>query len=170
MYKLVDLRGNLYTPPNSTKRCISDLGMEQCDWSEGYKHGTMSIINSRFTVESSPGVWLLLDGQLYANKSVIELRNVFESSDDSHSLMCVTPKRPCCGTRPNRHGEWFYPNQSTVSFSETGNSFYITRRDDGTVRLHRRGFVLLTAAVGQYCCQIPNANDITQRLCVHFGK
>ena len=112
----------------------------------------------------------MLDGQLYANNSAVELRDVFESSDDSHSLMCVTPKRPCCGTGPSSQGEWFYPNQSTISNSTTGNSFYMTRGDDGTVHLHRRGVASLIAAMGQYCCEIPNENDTNQLLCVHFGK
>ena len=114
-------------------------------------------------------MWLELDGQLYANNSAIELREVYESPTDSHSLMCVTPKRPCCVT-PYRMGQWIYPNQSIISNDASGNSFYRTRRDDGTVRLHRRGVASLAAAMGQYCCEILNDNYITHRLCVHFGK
>ena len=129
----------------------------------------LKLVN-HFTVESSPGVWLELDGQLHANNSAIELREVYESPTDSHSLMCVTSKRPCCATPPYRIGEWFYPNQSIISNNDAGNSFYKTRRDDGTVRLHRRGVASLAAAMGQYCCEIPNDINTTQRLCVHFGK
>ena len=84
--------------------------------------------------------------------------------------MCVTPKRPCCRTPPNRIGEWLYPNGSAILKDDSGNSFYRDRGDDGTVRLHRRGIASLSAAMGQYCCEIPNANGITQRLCVHFSK
>lgn len=46
----------------------------------------------------------------------------------------------------------------------------IYRGDDGTVRLHRRGIASLSAAMGEYCCEIPNANNIIHRLCVHFSK
>ena len=119
---------------------------------------------------NSPGVWLSLDGQLYSNNSAVELRELYESQDDSHTLMCVTPKRPCCASPPHRFGEWYYPNRSAVSIYGMGNSFYRDRGNDGTVRLHRRGIASLSAAMGQYCCEIPNANDITQRLCVHFSK
>ena len=119
---------------------------------------------------NTPGVWLSLGGLIYSNNSAIELRNLFETPDDNrHSLMCVTPKRPCCRTPPNRFGEWFYPNRSAVSIEGSGNSFYRDRGDDGTVRLHRRGIASLSAAMGQYCCEIPNANSITHSLCVHFG-
>ena len=121
---------------------------------------------------SSPGVWLSLDGQVHSNNSAIELRKLYEieNHDDSHTLMCATSKRPCCFSPPHRFGEWYYPNGSAVSIDGMGNSFYRDRGNDGTVRLHRRGIASLSAAMGQYCCEIPNANDITQRLCVHFSK
>lgn len=115
-------------------------------------------------------MWLSLNGQLYSNNSAIELREIFESADNSHSLMCVTSKRPCCRTPPHRFGEWLYPNGSTVSISGSNNSFYRNRGDDGTVRLHRRGITSSSAASGQYCCEIPNSDDIVQRLYVHFGE
>ena len=128
----------------------------------------LKLVN-HYTVQSSLGVWLELNGQLYANNSAIELREVYESPTDGHSLMCVTSKRPCCVT-PYRVGQWIYPNESIISNDVSGNSFYRTRRDDGTVRLHRRGVASLAAAMGRYCCEVPSDNDINQRLCVHFGK
>ena len=123
-----------------------------------------------FAVMNAPEVWLSLGGQFHSNNSAIELREIFESSDDRHLLMCVTQRRPCCKTLPNRFGEWIYPNKSIVSISGSGNSFYRTRGDDGTVRLHRRGIASLSAAMGEYCCEIPNNNGVVQRLCVQFGK
>ena len=84
--------------------------------------------------------------------------------------MCVTPKRPCCKTPPYRFGEWFYPNGSAVSVDGSGNSFFRDRGDDGTIRLHRRGVASLSAAMGQYCCEILNINDVIHRLCVHFSE
>ena len=116
-------------------------------------------------------MWLSLGGVTYSNNSAVELREIFETpgGDDSHSLMCVTPKRPCCRTPPNRFGEWYYPNGSAVLIDGSGNSFFRDRGDDGTVRLHRRGVASLSAAMGQYCCVIPNAIDITHQLCVHFS-
>ena len=125
-----------------------------------------------YVVQYSPGVWLSLDGQLVPNNSAVELRDIYETLDSSraHTLMCVTLKRPCCRNPSYRFGEWFYPNGSTVSIDDSGNNFFRDRGDDGTVRLHRRGVAALSAAMGQYCCEIPNANDITHRLCVQFSK
>jgi hypothetical protein len=96
-----------------------------------------------FIARYSPGVWLSLDGQFAPNNSAVELREVYETPDDSsaHTLMCVTPKRPCCRSLSYRFGEWFYPNESTVSIDGSGNSFYRDRGDDGTIRLHRRGLL-----------------------------
>ena len=125
-----------------------------------------------YIAQYSPGVWLSLDGQLVPNNSAVELRDIYKTLDGSsaHTLMCVTPKRPCCRSPPYRYGEWFYPNGSTVSIDKSGNNFFRDRGDDGTVRLHRRGVASLSAAIGQYCCEIPNANNITHQLCVHFSK
>ena len=129
----------------------------------------ISLLIARY----SPGVWLSLNSQLVPNNSEVELRDVYETRDTyshAHTLMCVTLKRPCCRNPPNRFGEWFYPNESAVSFDGSGNSFYRDRGDDGTVRLHRRGITSLSAAMGMYCCKIPNTSDINHTLCVHFGK
>ena len=122
--------------------------------------------------QHSPGVWLSLDSQLVPNNSAVELRDVYETratDNHVHALMCLTIKRPCCKTRPS-YGEWFYPNGSEVSIAGTGNSFYRDRGDDGTVRLHRRGITSLSAAMGLYCCEIPNASNVFHRLCVQFGE
>ena len=119
-------------------------------------------------------MWLSLGGQLVPNNSAVELREVYETPDDidssAHTLMCVTPKRPCCKTSPGHFGEWLYPNGSAVSTDGSGNSFYRDRGDDGTVRLHRRGITALSTAMGQYCCEIPNTNDVNHTLCIHFSK
>lgn len=61
---------------------------------------------------SSPGAWLSLGGQLHSNNSAIELREIFESPNDAHALMCVTSKRPCWASPSHRFGEWYCPNGS----------------------------------------------------------
>ena len=129
----------------------------------------ISLLIARY----SPGVWLSLNSQLVPNNSEVELGDVYETRNTyshAHTLMCVTLKRPCCRNPPNRFGEWFYPNGSAVSFDGSGNSFYRDRGDDGTVRLHRRGITSLSAAMGLYCCEIPNMTDVNHTLCVHFSK
>ena len=119
-----------------------------------------------YAAQHSAGVWLSLDGQLVPNNSAVELRDIYENSH-AHTLICVTSKRPCC---TNSFGEWFYPNGTTVSTRGSGNSFFIDRGNDGTVGLHRRGTASLSATMGQYCCEIPNANDVTYWLCVDLSK
>ena len=56
---------------------------------------TSRAINFFFIAQYSraPGVWLSLDGKFVPNNSAVELREVYDTSDDSpaHTLMCVTP-------------------------------------------------------------------------------
>ena len=58
----------------------------------------------------------------------IEPSSYASANDGSaHTLVCVTPKRPCCKTSPYHFGEWFYPSGSVVSINGSGNSFYTDR-------------------------------------------
>ena len=113
-------------------------------------------------------MWLSLTGQFLPNNSVVDLSQI--SENPSHSLMCVTLRRPCCGTPPFDFGVWYYPNQSVIPNYIAEYSFYSSRNNGGTVSLRRRGTgISLSESLGQYCCEIPNANNIIHRLCVQIS-
>lgn len=79
--------------------------------------------------------------------------------EDNEALICSTDLRPCCGTPPNRYGEWYYPNGSNLRPIGSTDPLYRNRLDDGTVRLHRRSAVLIPVD-GRYRCTIPNNQGV----------
>ena len=99
----------------------------------------------------------------YPNNSIVNIEDVGEGVD---AMACQTDKRPCCGTRPNRFGEWYYPNGSRVPIEGEGALFYRNRNDEGLVLLNRRPWTHETASIGLFCCELPDASDINQTLCI----
>ena len=129
-------------------------------------HSTIDVLLA--AVDSSPKIELLIAGQTYRNNSVIELSEGFETNQ-SLSLVCATEKRPCCNS--SVIGEWYYPNNMTaVPNVEAGNTFYTSRGDDGTVHLHLRNITTFLSNTTQFCCELPNINNLNQRLCVHLSE
>ena len=123
-------------------------------------------------VDNSPGIWLSLssNGQIYPNNSVIRLSELYpETTDDSHSLICVTDKRPCCSS-PNVIGEWYYPNRTAVPTLGAGYTFYTSRGDDGTVHLYARNGTMSPTNVSQFCCELPNTNNLIHTICVYLSE
>ena len=118
-------------------------------------------------VDSSPTIELFIAGQPYTNNSVIELSEIFESNQ-TLSLICVTTRRSCC--KSSVIGEWYYPNMTKVPNIEAGNNFYVSREDDGTIRLHLRNVTSSLSNTSQFCCKLPNINNLNQKLCVYLGK
>ena len=94
-----------------------------------------------------------LRGTYYGNNTLVRMEDIGENSE---ALICSTDLRPCCGSIPNRYGEWYYPNSSNVRTYNSGDTLYRNRLDDGTVRLHRRSGTTLPNANGRYKCTIPN--------------
>ena len=128
----------------------------------------MSHNNFNIPVDSSPKIELFIAGQIYPNNSVIQLNEVFEVSNESQSLVCATENRPCC--KNPRSGEWYYPNMTTVPNLEAGNTFYTHRENDGTVKLYLRNYTISVLNISQFCCELPNINNLNQKLCVYLGK
>lgn len=80
--------------------------------------------------------------------------------EGEHSgLICKTDKVDCCGTVPNRHGQFYYPNGLQVPIrsvsARAGHGFY---RDRGAqeIRLNRREEGI--PPTGKYHCEIPDAS------------
>ena len=111
------------------------------------------------------GVYLSLKGNSYSNSSVIEITEIGEYYS---RLQCHTDRIPCCSTPPNRAGEWYFPNRDQVPIQSSSTTFYRNRGDDGTVNLNHRNIGI--SPTGLFCCELPDAANINQRLCAYVGK
>ena len=105
-------------------------------------------------------MYLQLNGVSYGNNSEV---NIIDIGSDQHSLQCVTNNTYCCERIEWRVGEWFFPNMSVVRRKGDGGSFY-RDRDQSVVRLHRRHNVMMPN--GSFCCEIPDANNEIQSICI----
>ena len=74
---------------------------------------------------------------------------------------CAKQTRKCCGTVPNRFGEFYYPNGVQVPIANRQQGFY-RNRGNQIIRLNRREGI--TSPTGTYRCEIPNADDETVKI------
>ena len=129
---------------------------------------------------NSAGVYLSLKEEVYLNNSVIlitEIEQTTTTSDrmtdttSNNELQCITDKRPCCATPPNRDGEWFFPDGGVVPVigkeQNRATTFYRSRGDDGTVNLNRVNSEIMMPT-GRFCCEVPDAMSNNQVLCVNI--
>ena len=85
------------------------------------------------------------------------------------ALLCLTDLEDCCNSPHTKHGHWYYPNGSTVSFDDMNSNTFQRNRDAnqiindqrfyGSVRLFRRG---VPSERGRFRCELPNAADINR--------
>ena len=75
----------------------------------------------------------------------------------------MTDRMGCCKGTVGGVGEWYFPNNMIVGTIGTNGSFY-RNRGQGVVRLNRRHNA--TMPTGFFCCEIPDANNVTQRICI----
>ena len=97
-----------------------------------------------------------LNGKVYLNNSAIPLREIGEGDS---ALLCKTDRENCCGTIPNRFGEFYYPNGILVPIANRGQSFY-RNRGEQLIRLNRRNEA--TSPTGKYHCAIPGVDSEIQ--------
>ena len=95
---------------------------------------------------------------IYTNNSAVSLSEVGE---DKNALLCKTKKEDCCGTPPNRFGEFYYPNGTKVPIAKQQQGFY-RNRGNKVVRLNRRDGT--TSPTGKYRCEIPDASGLMQNI------
>ena len=98
------------------------------------------------------GIHFELDGKIYLNNSALPLSEVGEGEN---ALYCKTNKEDCCATRPNRFGEFYYPNGVQVPIARQQHGFY-RNRGEQIIRLNRREGIM--SPTGMYRCEIPNAD------------
>ena len=104
------------------------------------------------------GVYFELKGSVYLNNSAIPLADIGEGKN---ALFCKTDKNNCCGMRPNRFGEFYYPNGVRVPISSHRHGFY-RNRGDQLIRLNRRRRI--TSPKGTFRCEIPNSDDVMVKI------
>ena len=107
-------------------------------------------------------VYFELNGKVYLNYSIIFL---LEVGENENALLCKTDLVTCCGTQPNRFGEFHYPSGETVSVKKAERGFY-RNRGDQVVRLNRREGV--TSPAGRFHCAIPDASGTIQNLYIYL--
>ena len=84
-------------------------------------------------------------------------------------LQCLTNRRPCCSTLPNREGDWLFPDGTAVPGpAQSPTTFYRNRGDDGTVNLNRLNANVMMPT-GQFCCRVRDTADTVQTVCVDIG-
>ena len=129
----------------------------------------MIIIGAFLHCINSSGVYLALRGVFIVNNSQVNIRNVGQSSDSPNgALQCITDRTPCCLNQNPRHGEWYLPNGALVQGTASTTAFYRNRGDNGEVSLNRPSDVM--SPIGQFCCEVPDATDTNQTLCVNIGE
>ena len=106
----------------------------------------------------------MLNGLAIANNSYVDVDAIGENET---ALLCHTDKPDCCG-KPNKAGEWYFPNETRVRIKgqSQDNEFY---RDRGpqVVRLNRHNGSLTER--GLFQCEIPDSSNMTQTVYVHIG-
>ena len=100
------------------------------------------------------GVYFEIKGKIYLNNSALPLIDIGEGTS---ALYCKTDKEECCGTVPNRFGQFYYPNGVQVPIASQQHGFY-RNRGDQIIRLNRREGIM--SPTGTYQCEIPNADDM----------
>ena len=109
------------------------------------------------------GVYLSQSEVVYSNSSFIFIGEIAK-------FQCITDKRPCCySPDPIRFGEWYFPNSTAVPIQNMATTFYRNRGDDGTVSLTRLNHDVMMPT-GLFCCEVPDASDVNQTLCINIGK
>ena len=107
------------------------------------------------------------DGQIYYNytDTIKLIFNEIFGTTSRYSLLCASERDPCC-SNSSEAGGWYYQNGTVVPSYDQGFAFYTSRDDNGTVHLHTRDSSVSLMNTTQFCCEVLNVNDLSQKLCV----
>ena len=111
----------------------------------------------------------MLRNQFIANNSQVNIKSIGVSTDNPNgALWCVADMFPCCLSQDPQHGEWYLPYGELVQGTDSTVAFYRSRGDNGEVSLNRPSNIM--SPTGRYCCEVANAANMNQTLCVIIGK
>ena len=128
-----------------------------------------AIVALNTCVCTHSGVYLSLGGMVYANNDAIPITEIGTTANTA--LQCITDRMPCCAAAAaeDRLGAWLFPNGMSIPRQGLSATFYRTRGDDGTVNLNRDNTNVMMPT-GQFCCEVPDALNVMQRLCANIGE
>ena len=107
-------------------------------------------------------VYFELKGERYENNSVVSILAIGEGDN---ALLCKTNKQDCCGTVPDRFGEFYYPHRVRVPINSARQGFYRDRGDQ-LIRLNRRADT--SSPTGRFYCEIPDADGVNQKIFINI--
>ena len=111
------------------------------------------------------GVHFELKGTVYNHGDSVLMTKI---GTDENALLCKTNNESCCNKENNRAGKFFYPNNVEVRIKKESPEFYRDRGEQ-VVRLNRRmDLEEDTLPRGWYCCVVPDACDVQQRICINL--
>ena len=93
-----------------------------------------------------------------------------EIGTDQNALLCKTNNESCCNLTNNRAGEFFYPNNVEIRIKKESPELYRDRGEQ-VVRLNRRPDLEgdeLPRSLRWYCCEVPDACEVQQRICINL--
>ena len=97
-----------------------------------------------------------------------------DGSEGDGGLLCITDRSNCCRNIDGRaQGEWYFPAGGQVPTEGTQKNafqdehFFFRNRNEGIVRLNRRGD---PPERGRFRCEVPNASGATVTLYVNIGE
>ena len=85
---------------------------------------------------------------------------------DDAALLCHTNKTDCCD-KPNKAGEWYYPNGTIVGIKAKSQDGFYRNRGTQVVRLNRHNGSFTER--GLFQCEIPDSNNMNQTVYVHIS-
>ena len=117
------------------------------------------------------GVYLSFnDRSYYSNNGEIIITGIGTTkrpavNGEGAPLLCYTDNAQCCNS--SELGRWFLPDGSLIGTESEAGDFYIDR-GQSVVSLNRRNNA--TSPTGRFCCEIPNARSINNRVCANLGE
>lgn len=115
------------------------------------------------------GVYLSLRGTFIVNNSDVIINNIRETEPGTNvneGLQCITDRRACC--RDTQSGNWVAPTGELTTRSFSGGFYRNRGFNDGTVNLNRPENI--TYPTGRFCCNVVDAVNEKQTLCVNICK
>ena len=117
----------------------------------------------------------MLRGASYDDGDTVLLSDIGEGEN---GLMCTTTQTDCCGQNADgtsvhdeRRGEFYYPDGTQVPTRVgAGGDGLFRGRGYQLISLQRLSTATTTPPTGQYRCNIPERNGVSQNMFINIGE